>query len=76
MLSGGSQKIETDGVTSSVTLSCDPGYSLKGEPQVVCTDSGTWEITEAPECGKNKITDSGTWFCYYIPNFFSFAIYT
>ena len=35
-------------------MSCDTGYSLNGEPQVICSDNGTWEISEAPECGKDS----------------------
>lgn len=49
--SNGSVLYSTDGVTSSVTLTCDVGTSLTGTQDIACGTSGTWEILNEPQCG-------------------------
>ncbi|KAL4230224.1 Sushi [Mactra antiquata] len=40
----------TDGLTSSLTISCEVGTSLIGSEQVYCGTTGVWEMSDIPQC--------------------------
>ena len=44
-------------VGTTVTLSCIPGYELKGDKTVTCTKETDFTFSEEPECGEYLLND-------------------
>lgn len=49
--SSGTYSSSTDGETTTVTFTCDPGTTLKGNQHITCGPAGTFQQVE-PTCGK------------------------
>ena len=44
-------------VGTTVTLSCNTGYELKGDKTVTCIKETDFTFTKEPECGKHLLSD-------------------
>ena len=54
-VSNGSQVFSSTGSQTTVTVTCDIGYSLEGQNTLTCDSNGSWTST-IPSCG--NISDS------------------
>ena len=50
----GSVSTSTDGIVTKAAYSCSSVYEMIGESQLICLDTGAWDINP-PKCGKHVL---------------------